>query len=340
MQNQDSTGVLVYLEHNKTELAGVAKELLGVGRILTDKLSTKLAGVLIGNRVESIAHEAIKFGAEIVYMDENEIFENYVNRPYTSAVVSIVKKYKPEIFLVGATTQGRDLAGSVATELKTGLTADCTELDVDPNTRLLYSTRPTFGGNLMATILCETKKPQMATVRPRVLEMPKPDAARKGEILTESYTIKDRDTKVRLLEFIESEGQEGPDLEVANVIVAGGRGLGDPKNFAILKELADALGGELGSSRPPVEAGWIGHANQIGQTGLTVRPRLYIACGISGAIQHTVGMRNSDVIIAINSDPDAPIFNIATYGITGDLTKIVPVMTEEVKKLRLSISKR
>ena len=340
MQNQDSTGVLVYLEHNKTELAGVAKELLGVGRILTDKLSTKLAGVLIGNRVESIAHEAIKFGAEIVYMDENEIFENYVNRPYTSAVVSIVKKYKPEIFLVGATTQGRDLAGSVATELKTGLTADCTELDVDPNTRLLYSTRPTFGGNLMATILCETKKPQMATVRPRVLEMPKPDAARKGEILTESYTIKDGDIKVRLLEFIESEGQEGPDLEVANVIVAGGRGLGDPKNFAILKELADALGGELGSSRPPVEAGWIGHANQIGQTGLTVRPRLYIACGISGAIQHTVGMRNSDVIIAINSDPDAPIFNIATYGITGDLTKIVPVMTEEVKKLRLSISKR
>jgi len=340
MQNQDSTGVLVYLEHNKTELAGVAKELLGVGRILTDKLSTKLAGVLIGNRMESIAHEAIKFGAEIVYMDENEIFENYVNRPYTSAVVSIVKKYKPEIFLVGATTQGRDLAGSVATELKTGLTADCTELDVDPNTRLLYSTRPTFGGNLMATILCETKRPQMATVRPRVLEMPKPDAARKGEILTESYTIKDRDIKVRLLEFIESEGQEGPDLEVANVIVAGGRGLGDPKNFAILKELADALGGELGSSRPPVEAGWIGHANQIGQTGLTVRPRLYIACGISGAIQHTVGMRNSDVIIAINSDHDAPIFNIATYGITGDLTKIVPAMTEEVKKLRLSISKR
>ncbi|MCL5987127.1 MAG: electron transfer flavoprotein subunit alpha/FixB family protein [Actinobacteria bacterium] len=340
MQNQYSAGVLVYLEHNKTELAGVAKELLGVGRILADKLNTKLTGILIGNRVEKITNDAIAFGADIVFVNENVIFENYVNRPYTSAVVSITKKYKPEIFLVGATTQGRDLAGSVATELETGLTADCTELDVDPNTRLLYSTRPTFGGNLMATILCETKRPQMATVRPRVLEMPKPDTARKGKILTESYTLKDIDLKVKLLEVIESEGQEGPDLEMANVIVAGGRGLGDPKNFAILKELANILGGELGSSRPPVEAGWIEHAHQIGQTGLTVRPRLYIACGISGAIQHAVGMRNSDVIIAINSDPDAPIFNIATYGIVGDLTKIVPAMTEEVKKLKLSISKR
>jgi electron transfer flavoprotein alpha subunit len=340
MQNQDSGGIFVYLEHNTTELVGVAKELLGVGRVLADKLSTKLAGVLIGNRVEGIAHEAITYGADIVYMDKNEIFENYVNRPYTSAVVSITKKYKPEIFLVGATTNGRDLAGSVATKLKTGLTADCTELDVDPNTRLLYSTRPTFGGNLMATILCKIKRPQMATVRPRVLEMLKPDSDRKGKILTESQAIKYADLKVKLLDVKESESQEGPDLETANVIVAGGRGLGDPKNFAILKELADALGGELGSSRPPVEAGWIEHAHQIGQTGLTVRPRLYIACGISGAIQHTVGMRNSDVIIAINSNPDAPIFNISTYGIVGDLTKIVPAMTEDIKKLRLSISKR
>ena len=340
MKNQGSSGVLVYLEHNKNDLVGVAKELLGIGRTLADKLNTTLAGVLIGNCMEKIANAAIKFGADIVYKDENDIYENYLNLPYTSAVVSIVKKYKPEIFLVGATTQGRDLAGSVATKLKTGLTADCTELDVDPATHLLYSTRPTFGGNLMATILCDHKRPQMATVRPRVLEMPGANATRKGRIMTESHAIKNSDLRVKLLEIIESENQEGPDLESANVIVAGGRGLGESKNFVIIKELAEALGGEIGSSRPPVEAGWIEHDHQIGQTGLTVRPRLYIACGISGAIQHLVGMKNSNVIIAINSDPNAPIFNIATYGIVGDLTRIVPAMTEEIKKLKLSVSKR
>ncbi len=248
-----------------------------------------------------------------------------------------MQKYQPEVFLIGATTLGRDLAGSVATSLGTGLTADCTQLAMGevknvPH-KLLMATRPAFGGNVIATILCKNHRPQMATVRPRVFTMPAPDLGARGEIVTEPVTAQEESARAEIIEYILNEAGKA-NLDYADVIVAGGRGLGGPAGFSLLQELANELGGVVGSSRACVDAGWISYEHQVGQTGKTVRPKLYIAAGISGAIQHKVGMQNSDFILAINRDPHAPIFEVATVGIVGDLFDVIPSMMKEIRAFK------
>jgi electron transfer flavoprotein alpha subunit len=294
-------------------------------------------GILVGHDVASLAEEAIRYGAERIYLVDSPVYKHYRNKPYTTALVSLVKKHQPEVFLIGATTLGRDLAGAVATNLGTGLTADCTHLAMGEvkgaNHKLLLATRPAFGGNVIATIVCRNYTPQMATVRPRVFTSPEPDPAIRGEIVKEIFPQIVEDHNVQILEFIRNEASNAK-VEYADIIVSGGRGLGGPKGFALLQELADELGGVVGSSRPCVDAGWISYDHQVGQTGKTVRPKLYIAAGISGAIQHKVGMQNSDFILAINRDPHAPIFEIATLGIVGDLFEVIPAMIKEIRSFK------
>jgi electron transfer flavoprotein alpha subunit len=244
--------------------------------------------------------------------------------------VQLIAKYKPEIVLMGATTYGRSLAPRVASRLNTGLTADCTRLDIDKEKRLLVQTRPAFGGNLMATIICPNHRPQMCTVRPKVMKPLEQDLSRIGEIIRPDITIP-ADVKVKIVDEVTTLCEKVNLLE-ADIIVAGGRGLGDPKNFALVKELADVLGGAVGASRAVVDAGWVEYSHQVGQTGKTVSPKVYFACGISGAVQHLAGMSSSDTIIAINKNPEAPIFNIATYGIVGDALEVLPALIAEFKK--------
>jgi electron transfer flavoprotein alpha subunit len=259
---------------------------------------------------------------------------NYRTEPYQQAVCYLINKYKPEIVLIGATGLGRDLAGAVATELATGLTADCTGLTIDEN-GLLLQTRPAFGGNIMATIKTERTRPQMASVRPHVMPLPKKDSACAGQIVSESLLLDEKDILVKVLEVIDDrKGAGDVDIAGADVIVSGGRGMLSKENFKILQELADELGGVVGGSRATIEAGWLPVERQVGQTGKTVRPKIYFACGISGAIQHLVGMQDSDTIIAINRDASAPIFEVATYGIVGDLFQVVPGITSRIRQLR------
>ena len=249
---------------------------------------------------------------------------------YAAEMAHLIQEHKPEIVLAGATSLGRAFIPKVAAILKTGLTADCTSLDIDTERRLLLQTRPAFGGNLMATIICQYKRPQMATVRPRVFKKGTPDASRKGQIINVDFDKAAVTSKTKLLNFIEDLSKKVK-IEDADIIVSGGRGLGKAENFNVVEELATALGAALGSSRPPVDDGWIPYSHQVGQTGKTVRPKLYIACGISGSVQHMAGMGTSECIVAINNDPNAPIFEIATYGIVGDLFKVVPMFTEKIK---------
>lgn len=324
-------GVLVSLEQTGGEAAPVSWELVGAGRRLADQLGVKLTGVLAGFQVRGLATEALEYGCDQVVLYDQPVLEQYRTIPYTTALVNAVQELKPEIVLLGATSLGRDLAGAAATELATGLTADCTELGVDSEKRLLLATRPTFGGKQMATIVCEKYRPQMATVRPRVMETPVRQPGRGGEILERTLDLQEQDVTTKVLELIREVG-EAVFLDRAEIIVAGGRGLGNKENFALVEELAGVLGGVVGASRAAVEAGWISSAHQVGQTGTTVRPKIYLAIGISGAIQHLVGMQNSDIIVAINSDPDASIFQIATYGIVGDLFEVVPALTEEFRR--------
>ncbi len=326
----DYKGVWVFIEHERGKIAKVSFELLGVGRQLADDLGCELCGMLMGHGVEDFAKEAIAYGAEKVYYIDDPVLEKYRTEPYGRGAISLIRKYKPEIVLYGATTQGRDFAGNVATTLYTGLTADCTGLDIDPETKLLRQTRPAFGGNIMATILCPRTRPQMATVRPKVMPMPEKDDSRQGKIIKETLGMSEDEIRTKVLDFIESE--QKVNLLEADIIVSGGRGLGKPENFKLIRELADVLGAAVGASRATVDAGWIPYEHQVGQTGKTVRPKIYIACGISGAIQHLAGMKTSDVIVAINKDPDAPIFKVATYGIVGDLFQVVPALTEEFRK--------
>lgn len=324
-------GIWIFIEQLDGEAAPVSWELMGAGRILADKLKTELAGVLLGDNVDKLAQEAFKYGADKVYLMESPVLKDYRNQAYTEGVVKLVKKYNPEIVLMGATSLGRDLAGSVATLVETGLTADCTELDVEIESRYLLQSRPAFGGNIMATILCRHHRPQMATVRPRVMPMPEPVVGKSGEIIRESFEIQEKDMLMTVLEIAKDKGT-GVYLDKAEIIVAGGRGLGNKENFTMLQELAKVVGGTVGASRAAVDAGWISVEHQVGQTGITVRPKVYFAIGISGAIQHLVGMQTSDVIVAINNDPNAKIFDVATYGLAGDLHQIVPALTEEFRK--------
>lgn len=325
--------VWVFIEHEFGKVSGVSFELLGEGRKLADALGCKLCGMLFADPevAETFAKEAIAYGAEKVYLVESPLFKIYRTDPYAKAAVDLIRKYRPEIVLLGATTQGRDFAGTVATSLEVGLTADCTGLDIDPETKYLRQTRPAFGGNIMATILdYPNYRPQMATVRPKVFPMPERDDSRKGEIIREPLQMTEEQVRTKVLEFI--KGTETVNLADAEIIVSGGRGVGGPEGFKPIRALAEVLGAAVGASRAAVDSGWISYEHQVGQTGRTVRPKIYIACGISGSIQHQAGMKTSEIIVAINKDPEAPIFKIATYGIVGDLFTVVPMLTEEFRK--------
>ncbi len=323
--------VWVFIEQFEGKIAGVSLELLGAGRKLADKLNANLCGVLLGSNVKELSKTCIAHGADIVYVMDAPILKDYRSETYMRGVVDLCNKYKPEIFLYGATSTGKDLASAVTTELATGLTADTTILDVDAEARLLEASRPAFGGNIMATILCKNHRPQMASVRPRVMKALEPDFTRTGKVIEEPFTIEEESLRTKVLKVVMNAGKK-VNLEEAHIIVAGGKGLQDQKGFDLCKQLADVLGGSVGASRDAVEAGWIGHEHQVGQTGVTVTPKIYFAIGISGAVQHVVGMQNSELIIAINKDPNAPIFEVATYGIVGDAFEIVPLLIEEFSK--------
>ena len=308
-------------------------ELLGAGRKLANKLGVELSAVLLGSGVDFICEELVHYGADKVIYVEHKLLQNYTTDGYTKVITDLINERKPEIMLIGATNIGRDLAPRVAARLNTGLTADCTKLDIDEEQKILLQTRPAFGGNIMATIVTPKHRPQMATVRPGVMKKMEKDEKRKGVIEKVEAQLSDEDLRVKVEQVVKSTKQI-VNLVEAEYIVSGGRGLGGPEGFKLMEELASALGGVVGSSRAAVDAGWISHDHQVGQTGKTVRPKVYIACGISGAIQHLAGMQNSDCIIAINKNPDAPIFSVADYGIVGDLYKVVPMLIEEVKKLK------
>lgn len=329
-----SEGVWVFIEQLGGTISPVSWELLGEGRKLAEKLKVDLAGVLLGQNIKELQEEVFKYGADILYIIDDSVLNQYRTEPYAESLVKLVQKYEPEIILMGATTLGRDLSGVVATKLGTGLTADCTMLDIDMEKRLLLQTRPAFGGNIMATILCPDKRPQMATVRPRVMEMPKPQEGRRGKVIVEEMGIKEENILTKVIEIIKESGQ-AVYLDKAEIIVTGGRGIGAHKHWAMVEELANVLGGTVGATRAAVEAGWVPFNHQIGQTGQTVRPKIYIGLGVSGAIQHLVGMQMADIIVAINRDPKAPIFKVATYGIIGDIFEVVPALISEFKQ-RLS----
>ena len=328
-------GVWVGIELERGRVHPVSWELLGEGRKLADHLGVPLSGVVLGPdepaTVEACA-EAIRHGADTVYAVRHPVLAHYRTDPYTWALTELVQRHRPEILLLGATTLGRDLAGAVATTLGTGLTADCTELRIDDETRSLAATRPTFGGTLLCTIHTLEYRPQMATVRPRVMAMPARDAARSGAVVTEDVALCEDDVITKILSYIPDAEADKAQLAYADIVVAGGRGLGKPENFRLVRELAEVLGAEYGGSRPVAQAGWVSGERQIGQTGKTIRPRLYIAAGISGAIQHRVGVEGADVIIAINTDPKAPIFEFATYAIVGDALQILPALTEALRE--------
>jgi electron transfer flavoprotein alpha subunit len=319
-------GVMIVVEQRDGVAKNVSWQLLGQGRKLADKLETKLMALVIGHNVEQLAVQAGQFGADEVYLCDEEVLKDYRTRPYSRICLNVFDQVKPEIVLYGATATGRDLAGAIATHLPTGLTADTTELDVEPHpSRLLLASRPAFSEKMLATILCKQYRPQMATARAGVFQALTPDVSRQVAIHRVKNDMTEDQIATKVLDFIRESGHVN--MEEAEIIVAGGRGLGNAEGFKVLQELADVLGGTVGASRAAVDAGWIGHDYQIGQTGSTVRPKLYFAIGISGAVQHTVGMSGSDVIVAINRDESAPIFNFAHYGIVGDLYKIVPAIT-------------
>lgn len=326
-------GVWVYVEQQNGKARQVGHELLGQARQLADKMGQKVAGVVIGDKVAHLTDEIIASGADIVYLVEGPAFAHYNTDAYTAAITALIRTYKPAVVLVGATNDGRDLAPRVAARLGTGLTADCTGLDVDGATGLVAWTRPAFGGNIMATILCPERRPQMGTVRPKVFKRPIPDAKRRGEVVRADVTIQPAEVRTKLVE-VKTACTSGCSLEEAEIIVSGGRGLCKSENFGMLEKLAQLLGGAVGASRAAVDAGWRPALQQVGQTGKTVGPKVYFACGISGAIQHLAGMSSSDIIIAINKDPDAPIFQVADFGIVGDVNEVVPALIEEFKKAK------
>ena len=326
--------VWVFCEQREGKLMPTDFELISKGRDLADELGVHLCGLLLGGEgIESAAKELGGYGADKVIVCEHPLLATYTTDAYAIALCTLVEKYGPTSMLIGATNNGRDLGPRVSCRLKTGLTADCTGLDVDAESGNVAWTRPAFGGNLMATILCPDHRPQIGTVRPGVFKKGEAGEA-KAEIIKEDIHVDAADIRTQILELIKEEGGETVDLEGAEIIVSGGRGVGGPEGYAPIKELADLLGGVVGASRAAVDAGWIAHAHQVGQTGKTVGPKLYIACGISGAIQHVAGMSGADCIVAINKDPDAPIFDIADYGVVGNLFEVLPVMIDEIKKLK------
>ena len=327
------SGVWVFIEQTEGEAAKVSWELLGKGKELAVARKAPLCAVVMGDGVEELCRQAIGYGAEKVYLMDAPVLRHYRTESYQRSVCALVEKYRPEVILMGATGLGRDLAGVVATVVGTGLTADCTGLSIDEKGNLMQ-TRPAFGGNIMATIVCDKFRPQMSTVRPHVMPMPEFDPQAKGEIVREPVPVTEEEIRVKVLDILMDGSGSKVDIAGAEFIISGGRGMMAKENFAMLQELADVLGGVVGASRSAVDAGWMPQDRQVGQTGKTVRPKVYIACGISGAIQHLVGMQDSDVVIAINRDPEAPIFQVASYGIVGDLFRIIPALTSKLRALK------
>lgn len=330
MSLQDYKGVFVFAQQVDNKISGVSFELIGKAKELAADLGTEVTAVLLGSEVGGLADKLAEFGADKVILVDDPALSVYMTEPYTAAMDAVIEKYKPEVILYGATAIGRDLAPRISARVRTGLTADCTKLEVDAETKNLRMTRPAFGGNIMATILCPDNRPQMATVRPGVMQKIAPVAGAKANVETFNPGFEKNSKYVEVTEVIKKVSDK-IDIQDAKILVSGGRGMGCPENFKLLKDLAEALGGEVSSSRACVDAGWVEKDIQVGQTGKTVRPNLYIACGISGAIQHLAGMEESDIIIAINKDETAPIFDAADFGIVGDVTKILPILTEKAK---------
>lgn len=326
-------GVWVFCEQKNGEIQSISYELLGEGRKLADRLGVELCGVLLGSDIAGLTKKISERCADKIYVVDNPALKDFVDEPYAKVMGQLIEDYKPEIVLTGATAVGRAFIPRVAAMLQTGLTADCTGLDICDETRMLLQTRPAFGGNIMATILCTDYRPQMATVRHKVMKEAAVNPANKAEVINVDYSAKKALLTSRV-DFIESIIEEIKTVNIAeaDIIVSGGRGMGKPENFALLEELAQALGGAVGASRAAVDSDWIPYSHQVGQTGKTVCPKVYIACGISGAIQHLIGMQSADLIIAINKDPNAPIFKVADYGIVGDLFEIIPMLIRKIKK--------
>jgi len=322
-------GICVYAEHRRGKLSSVVSEIVGVARELQKELSSTVSAILVGANVRPYAQELLELGVDEVWMLENSTIGDFDEDVHAELVTQILLEKRPEIFLGGGTVWGRSLLPRVAARALTGLTADCTELAIDPSTMLLRQTRPAFGGNIMATILTQNHRPQMATVRHKVMKPAEKVANPKGKVIEFNH-IEVPKTELEFLEFVE-EKTGTVNLAEADIIVSGGRGLKEAKNFAYIEKLAIASGGAVGSSRAAVDAGWIPYRHQVGQTGKTVKPKIYVACGISGAIQHQVGMRSSDCIIAINKDPNAPIFGIAHYGIVADLFEFIPAFIKRLE---------
>ncbi len=330
IDKKEYKGVWVFAEQRHNTISHVVYELLGKGRDLADTLEQELTAVLFGNEVKELCEELIAFGADKVLVIDDPALSNFMDQPYADALTALAQKYKPEIILAGATNLGRSFIPRVAVNLKTGLTADCTGLEIDPDTGDLLQTRPAFGGNIMATILTPNNRPQLATVRHKVMEPLNKDTARSGAVVEEQFDFETREYNAQFLETVRDKGQT-INITDANIVVAGGRGLKDAKNFAMVEELAQAVGGAIGASRAAVDAEWVAYPHQVGQTGKTIKPKIYIAAGISGAIQHLAGMQSADYIIAINKDPDAPIFKVADLGIVGDVFEILPKLTKKFK---------
>lgn len=323
-------GVLVYAEQKHGKVHPVAFELLGKGKELADQLGEPLYAVIIGDDVGKGAEELTKRGTNKVFVYDYSNLADFRDDPYSALLEELVREVKPSIFLVGATSIGRSLGPRVAARLKTGLTADCTGLDIDPETRLLLQTRPAYGGNIMATIITPNNRPQMATVRYKVMKEAEPDPSKKGEIVVKSIDFNNLPDRVKILDF--QPVPEEVSIVDAEIVVSGGKGLGEPKGFEVIEDLANALGGAVGASRPTVDEGWIEYRHQVGLSGRTVRPKLYMACGISGAVQHLAGMKTSDVIISINKDPEAPIFSVSSLGAVSDLYELIPLLVEKIRK--------
>lgn len=329
----DWSGVAVYCEFRNGSLAPVALELLGIGRELADKKNVVLSAVLIGHDLGNIGKKLIGHGADVVYVCDDESLLDFKEDSYAAVTTALICEHKPEIFLAGATAIGRSFIPAVATELGAGLTADCTKLAIREEDGVLLQTRPAFGGNIMATIVCESSRPQMATVRPKVMKELPFDGTRKGEVLSFSPSQEVLKSKVRILEVVNSAASS-VNIQEAEVLVSGGRGLESEKGFELISELAETMGAKVAASRAVVDAGWIPYPHQVGQTGKTVAPKLYVACGISGAVQHVAGMQSAETIVAFNRDANAPIFDVADYGIVGDLNEIIPKLIQKIEERR------
>lgn len=327
------SGVLVFAETRDQGISKVALELLGCGRALADAKKTGLHAVLLDESVESLIPSLFSHGADVVHIVEDKQLNEYRTGPFCRILTTVIRDIMPEIVLIGATITGRDLAPRVANRLRTGLTADCTGLAIEEGSGLLLQTRPAFGGNVMATIVCPNHRPQMSTVRPGVMKPLAADHSRKGEVKRHRVGIKEIDLRVIVKEAVK-ETVRKVDLSEAEIIVSGGRGVGSAENFEIIRKLAESIGGQVGASRAAVDAGWIAHEHQVGQTGKSVSPKLYIACGISGAIQHLAGISGADFIVGINRDENAPILKAADIGIVGDLHKVVPLLAAEIRRIR------